>query len=379
MLLWLLSLTVQQVHSIDQTCDYAIEVNATMHVLSEDGDNVSFFLWDNCQTTEDYEGVHWTNSVANVYAQVCSLCPGHYVLKCENVDSSKGWNEGWIEIDGVKYCEDQGNSFGDNEADIGFVELDLCNGDYDPYCPQWSETATANGATIVQINADGIGSDTVVPQECEQPKVDVTVTVKMLDEWGDDVSFELWDSCKTTEEYDGVGSNYEGAAVDIVHNCNLCPGTYALKCENLGGFGWNGGWLEVDGVEYCKDQGSSCGPNRGQLAYHDIDIGCTGSDCEIWSLTPDCYHDGNSASVYAECEDGSVVTFSGGEVCKPDSEGDDGKNEDNYGQNEDNDGQNEGDDGQNEGGDVQNEGEDDSGVSAVSLSAVLLSAVVLLL
>jgi len=360
MLLWLclLSLTVQQVDgSNNQTCDYAIEVNATMHVLSEDGDNVHFFLWDNCQTTEDYEGVPndpWNDPVPNVYANVCSLCPGHYVLQCENVDSMKGWNGGWIEINGVKYCEDQGNSFGDNEPDIGYHELDLCNGDYEPYCPQWSETAQdSNGATIIQTNADGIGSDTIVPQECEQP-VAVSVVVKMLQTWGDDVSFELWDSCKTTKEYDGVGYGYEGEPVDIVHNCNLCPGTYALKCENLGGFGWNGGWLEVDGFEYCKDQGESCGSNPGQLAYHDIDIGCAGSDCEIWSLTPDCYHDGNTGTTIADCESG-LVTFTGGEVCK------EGGSDDNQG-------------GNNQGG----SDEDDSGVSAVS-SAVLLSMVLLLL
>ena len=46
------------------------------------------------------------------YIERCCLKPGEYILICQNTDNSNtkrhiyGWNSGFIEIQGQKYCDD---------------------------------------------------------------------------------------------------------------------------------------------------------------------------------------------------------------------------------------------------------------------------------
>ena len=62
--------------------------------------------------------------------------------------------------------------------------------------------------------------------------------------WGYENSYVM-DSCASQQTY-ATRSNYE-------EECCLAPGTYTLECKCSYGDGWHGGYLEIDGTQYCKD------------------------------------------------------------------------------------------------------------------------------
>ena len=41
--------------------------------------------------------------------------------------------------------------------------------------------------------------------------------------------------------------------MEYIEVCCLNPGVYTLKCGNSYGDGWNGGWIEIQGIKYCED------------------------------------------------------------------------------------------------------------------------------
>ena len=61
--------------------------------------------------------------------------------------------------------------------------------------------------------------------------------------FGEEISWTL-DSC---ESNGGYGNNGE-----YTQQCCLIPGSYHLECKDSYGDGWNGGYIEVDGIKYCE-------------------------------------------------------------------------------------------------------------------------------
>ena len=70
------------------------------------------------------------------------------------------------------------------------------------------------------------------------------VEVKMeTQDYGDESSWTLA-HCSNDETY----GNYQ----EYITQCCLPPGNYTLECKDSYGDGWNGGYIEVDGVKYCE-------------------------------------------------------------------------------------------------------------------------------
>ena len=49
-------------------------------------------------------GVHYDKYTK--YIHRCCLNPGNYTLICRNKEKPHGWNDGYIEIQGHRYCDD---------------------------------------------------------------------------------------------------------------------------------------------------------------------------------------------------------------------------------------------------------------------------------
>jgi len=62
--------------------------------------------------------------------------------------------------------------------------------------------------------------------------------------WGYEISWNFG-SCESTQQY---GSNQE-----YTIECCQPAGTYELNCQDSYGDGWNGGSIEIGGIEYCGD------------------------------------------------------------------------------------------------------------------------------
>ena len=73
----------------------------------------------------------------------------------------------------------------------------------------------------------------------------VCTTVNMVTvSYGSEITWTLG-SCENEKSYgDGEIANQE---------CCQAPGTMELECKDSYGDGWNGGYLEINGKEYCKD------------------------------------------------------------------------------------------------------------------------------
>jgi len=98
--------------------------------------------------------------------------------------------------------------------------------DYAPYC------------AIVDCSKNG--SAALCPDQCKTTK-----TIKIRTEaWGYENSYAIG-TCVSTQQY-ATRQNYE-------EECSLAAGTYNLDCKCTYGDGWHGGYVEIDGVQYCKD------------------------------------------------------------------------------------------------------------------------------
>merc|ERR1711994_5379 len=91
--------------------------------------------------------------------------------------------------------------------------------------------AECSGTTPVCINGNCIA--------------EITKTIRIRTEtWGNENSYAIG-NCVSTKQYDNH-QNYE-------EDCSLAPGFYILECKCSYGDGWHGGYVEIDGVQYCKD------------------------------------------------------------------------------------------------------------------------------
>merc|ERR1712088_697017 len=98
--------------------------------------------------------------------------------------------------------------------------------DYAPYC------------AIVDCSKNG--SAALCPDQCKTTK-----TIKIRTEaWGYENSYAIG-TCVSTQQY-ATRKNYE-------EECTLAPGAHNLDCKCTYGDGWHGGYVEIDGVQYCKD------------------------------------------------------------------------------------------------------------------------------
>merc|ERR1712038_1506753 len=102
------------------------------------------------------------------------------------------------------------------------------------------------GATIKALK-DGSGNNTTSKPTTLKPTTTgvTTKTIKIRTEaWGYENSYAIG-TCVSTKEY-GTRKTYE-------ESCSLAPGAYNLDCKCTYGDGWHGGYVEIDGVQYCKD------------------------------------------------------------------------------------------------------------------------------
>ena len=73
----------------------------------------------------------------------------------------------------------------------------------------------------------------------------ITKTIKIYTyAWGNENSYTIG-SCASTKQY-ADSQIYE-------EDCTLAPGSYNLVCKCSYGDGWHGGFIEIDGVVYCKN------------------------------------------------------------------------------------------------------------------------------
>lgn len=149
-----------------------------------------------CLSHEDI--IHWDLSWE--YDQMCCL-PKHtdeFVIAC--VDSyGDGWHGGYLEINGEKYCD----NFSDGSH-------------------QW---------TILPNDASLAG------EVCTNIKLVTSI-------WANEISWSFG-QCNSSQEY---------ANNDIfTDECCQEAGSYELVCKDSYGDGWHGGYIEIEGTQYCNE------------------------------------------------------------------------------------------------------------------------------
>ena len=93
--------------------------------------------------------------------------------------------------------------------------------------------------------------------------------------YGSDISWTL-DSCQSNGGY--------GDYNEYTQQCCLEPGSYSLECKDSWGDGWNGGYIELDGVKYCD------GFTSGTEETHEITIRRSNKCFHFWHiLLPEYY------------------------------------------------------------------------------------------
>ena len=66
-------------------------------------------------------------------------------------------------------------------------------------------------------------------------------------EWGTEIRWQIGanaGNCENERTY-GDDNSYS-------QSCQLPAGTHTIKCKDTYGDGWHGGYLEINGAEYCK-------------------------------------------------------------------------------------------------------------------------------
>ena len=65
--------------------------------------------------------------------------------------------------------------------------------------------------------------------------------------YGSEVSWTLGTTCSNDQRYNNTRE------VQYNQTCYLTPGIHTLICHDGAGDGWEGGFLEIDGIKYCEN------------------------------------------------------------------------------------------------------------------------------
>merc|ERR1712223_472589 len=124
--------------------------------------------------------------------------------------------------------------------------------EYGPVLDAWGQynagdyaCATFTGGDSNKANNECRMSLSSKWRSCMKSSKESTKTIKIRTEkWGEENRYAIG-SCLSTQQYASY-KNYE-------EECSLAPGSYYLDCKCTYGDGWHGGYVEIDGVQYCKD------------------------------------------------------------------------------------------------------------------------------
>lgn len=139
----------------------------------------------------------------------------------------------------------------------------------------WFATSTTSPPTFAPTDAIVCGSNEEL----------VTVDVK-VGTWYDATITQLWTLSESCEHMSGYMDSDSGFTTHT-KTCCLPPGTYTLRCYSGPTFGWMGGNVKVNGVEYCNiDEANS------EESY-EISLCPNGSNCgeppaDFYELTEEC-------------------------------------------------------------------------------------------
>ena len=122
-----------------------------------------------------------------------------------------------------------------------------------------TDSTTESGAT---------NGPTEAPGSTEAPGPDVCFNVKTVTaSWGHEIEWEIGcedgscRACVNTEEF-GNNAEYEQECCLPKHQTE-----FVVTCKDEWGDGWHGGYITINGTNYCENF------NRGRLETHEVLIG----------------------------------------------------------------------------------------------------------
>merc|ERR1712179_72566 len=159
------------------------------------------------------------------YTQTCCLpSQAEFAITCKD-SYGDGWNGGYLEINGNQYCKSSG---------------------------QWDEFR-----------------DTLPNPSPETPEEVCTSIKTVTKSYAEEISW-TFGKCESSQKYTNN---------DIFsQECCQEAGSYDLVCKDSYGDGWNGGYIEIGGTEYCRE---FQGKETTVEAKLDPKLMNTGKDC--WS------------------------------------------------------------------------------------------------
>jgi len=155
----------------------------------------------------------------------CCIGVGHHDLTCDDYWYN-GWHSGYLIIQGVRYCE--GFRSGGTQVESVIITTERPSAMPSPASPSLSPITTF----------PSLSPNTRAPTAANcRPFHMVTLG------YGVEITWELG-PCNGT----GYKSHRE---YDFI--CCLDDGYYDLSCMDSFGDGWSGAYLEIDGIQYCKN------------------------------------------------------------------------------------------------------------------------------
>ena len=81
--------------------------------------------------------------------------------------------------------------------------------------------------------------------------------------YGNEISWTFGRECASNGGYEDEST--------YIEKCKVRPGVYTLECKDSYGDGWNGGYLEIQGIKYCEKfqcpfHNSNCRTERQKVA-----------------------------------------------------------------------------------------------------------------
>lgn len=156
----------------------------------------------------------------------------------------------------------------------------IITGDIMLYPEGWYATSTTVSPTGVPTI-----TETQIPLVCEENENLVTIDTS-VGTWYDATISQRWTLSESCEHMSGYMDSDSGFTTHT-KTCCLPEGTFTLTCYSGPTFGWMGGSVKVNGVEYCKID------NANREESYEVNL-CTGaSNCgeppaDFYELTDEC-------------------------------------------------------------------------------------------
>merc|ERR1719401_3001532 len=187
-----------------------------------------------------------------IYEQTC--CAQYFsglTVYCSDAYGD-GWNGGYLEIAGRRYCEDFGGGHERQEILAGAWEASGTTGEMTT--DGMTTAAPASGTTDEMTTATSASATSAAPTTDEMttaaPGGQCFTVTTHTGQWAYEMSWTIGGECSKSSSV-----TFQDHQIYEQTCCAQYFSGLTVHCVDAYGDGWNGGYLEIAGRRYCEDFG----------------------------------------------------------------------------------------------------------------------------